>query len=503
MSRDTKLTLQQQAHIEQKRRQMKMLSTDYDPTVANVVQIKNLLPEYTFIDKQQAYINAKQFVSWLLGGYKSGKTFVGICFDIFLAFVNRPYPGILVHPTMDGNTITILPLIDEICEKNRIEYSVRKLATKYIVTFKFGLNKKDWGNLILASGDKPKSLKGPKTAFAHIDEPLVMSEEIFNVIMTRNAHAGAKLRRLQLTGTPEPAHMKWGFDVVDKVNENSKQRFLTTISTREVKQYLPAGYIEENEKNMTPEEILTFIDGLYRNLAGGRVYPNFHRDKNTFKTTTLKHDFSLAPFREFVLNYDFNVAHMSLGVQELAGKFKFKHREFRIEGRSDTREATKLAIESMIQEGYLVKQRNGEYFTKFNTSLIITGDASGESGSSKSKESDYEQIMEILDKYKISYTFAVPKANPPVRTRTNYVDSEFYNKTYFISENCPVAIRDRELMVWKKGAEGFFIDKSKPEISHMGESDDYGLWNTRVLTDYAADDDHSDRGVSEMRQPRR
>lgn len=488
MSREKKLSLLQQAQIEQKRRQSKIFVAPYDPTVLNTVLMKSLLPEYTFIPKQEEYINARQLVTWLLGGYKSGKSFVGIDVDVLLAFVNRPIPGILVHPTMDGNTITILPLIEEICDLNKILHTVKKLSTKYIVTFKFGSQEKDWGKLILASGDIPRSLKGPKLAFGHIDEPLIMPEEIFNVILTRLAHINAKYRRLQLTGTPEPLHMKWGFDIVDKVRENSPGRFIETISAREVKKYLPPNYIEDNEANMTPEEALTFIDGLYRNLAGGRVYPNFNRDNNTFNPLNFNFDFSVVPFRELVLNYDFNVAHMSAGVQELAGRYKFKHREFRISSRSDTRELTLMAIDSMIQEKYLVLKNDRHYWSMFGTSLIISGDASGESGSSKSRKSDYMQIMEILEEKKVMYTFVVPQKNPPVRERTNYIDTEFYNKRYFISEKCPVAIRDRELMVWKKGAEGFFIDKSKPDISHMGEADDYGLWNTRVLTDGEHDD---------------
>ena len=301
-----KLTLLEQAEIEEKRRRLKLFKAGFDLNIPFVVQMKKILPAYDWKPKQIAFINALQFQDWYLGGYKSGKTFTGINKDIYLSYINRPYPGIIVHPTADGCEVTILPLIEEICETNKIEWDYKKLATKWKITFRFGLNKKDCGNILLVSGDKPKSLKGPKLAFGHIDEPLIMREEIVEVISTRMAEARGKFHQLLFTGTPEPEHMQWGFDVVDREEENTADRFITTMSARDVAEYLAPNYIQNQEKILSPERIATFIDGKYRNLSQGKVYASFDRDVNTFEerkefNKILEKDF------EYVLSYDFNV----------------------------------------------------------------------------------------------------------------------------------------------------------------------------------------------------
>ena len=41
----------------------------------------------------------------------------------------------------------------------------------------------------------------------------------------------------------------------------------------------------------------------------------------------------------------------------------------------------------------------------------------------------------------------------------------------------------RERVGWKNNADGFLIDKSKKDLTHLSDAADYGLWNTRVITD--------------------
>lgn len=483
----SKHSLAEQFEIEDKRKKLKDYNVKWDPKKPLLSLFKIILPNIKWKHKQILFINALAFIRWYLGGYKSGKTFTGVCLDIVLSFINRPYPGILVHPTADGVDITILPLIDEICKLNKIEYEVKKLSTKWKVYFKFGLNKKDWGQLILASGDKPKSLKGPKLAWAHIDEPLIMAEEISSVILSRLAELRSVLRLLFYTGTPEPLHMKWGFDIVDKENEDTPERFITTVSAREIKEHLPPGYIEQQEATYTPEMVLTFVDGKYRNLSQGAMYFAFKREKNVFDPLNLSVNIPEDAERELVLSYDFNVKQMSAVLWELAGKYKLQYEEFRIQTRSNTEELTNLAIERLKDSGYLVKsQQDGWYYTKHGKSVLITGDATGKSGSSKSNVSDYEIIQQAFDSKKVMCYIAVDESNPAVRDRVNYMNKQFSLGYCLISEKCKLSIRDRELGVWKLGADGFIVDKSKAEISHLNDAGDYGVYNTRDITD---DDD--------------
>ena len=406
-----KISLLKQAEIENKKRQMHVVKGGYKPKEPLLNLLNRLFPVYNFIPEQKQFINAKQLVVWYLGGYKSGKSWCSMCLDIALSYINRPYPGILVHPTMDGNEITILPLIDEICSENGIEYEVKKLRTKFKVIFKFGMDKRDWGVLLLASGDKPKSLKGPKLSFGHVDEPLIMDEEICEVVISRLAEGRAKLRKMIYSGTPEPEHMKWGFDIVDQEFEDSDKRFITTVSTRKVAQFLAPGYIKSMEDSLSQERIETFIDGKYRNLSQGKVYQSFDKKKNVMDAMAIK-KYKDEAESELVIGVDFNVNQMSGTLTRLSGRYKLQLKEFRIQSRSDTRELARLMIRRLFDEGYVIKEEDKRKLskTKYGRSLIITGDASGKAHSSKSNQSDYEIIQQEFEAAGIDITIYVPDA---------------------------------------------------------------------------------------------
>lgn len=476
-----KITLYEQAIIEQKRRNMQKNKTAFSPRKEYAAQMAVLLPQIEWKEKQRKFINARQFITWYLGGYKSGKTFTGIAEMIWLAYINRPYSGIVVHPTFDGIQLTILPLIEEICRANSIEYELKKLSTKYKVIFKFGLSEAEWGYVWLVSGDVPKSLKGPKLAFGMIDEPLIMKEEITEIIMSRIAESKGVLPKLIFTGTPEPEHMQWGFDIVDEKEQDTPERFITTISTREVKEYLRPGYIEDFERNNSPAKVRTFIDGEYQNLSQGKVYETFDIKKNLYDklTQTPARNIEDNAERELVIGYDFNVNQMSAVLIELAGCYKTQLEEFRIRSTSDTAELTVMIINRLKTLGYI----GDDGLTRYRRSLLVTGDASGKAHSTKSKKSDYEIIRDEFENAGIEISIYVPEVNPSVRDRINYINRQFQNETFLISSDCKFTRRDRELASWKLGADGFHIDKSKSELTHLSDAGDYAVWNTRMITE--------------------
>lgn len=479
------LSLYEQALVEKKRRDIKRNKNAFRRNVEYAVQLMMILPAIVWKEKQRAFINAKQFIKWYLGGYKSGKSFTGVSYLIWLAYVNRPYAGILVHPTEAGISTTIEPLIEEICELNSIEFEIKTYKTRRKLILKFGTDKKDWGNIWLSSGDVPKSLKGPKLAFGMIDEPFIMDKEICSVVQSRIVDARAKIWQLIYTGTPEPIHMKWGFDIVDKKYRDDDEMFITTVSTREVKEYLRPGYIEDYEKNNTPEEVLTYIDGEYRNISQGAVYYSFKNKVNIYDDATdTSRDTILEKCGkriELVLGFDFNVKQMSASLWKRYSIYKDQIREYRIQSTSDTEELAELAVIGMMNDGLLVEGSNGKYETKWGRSLIITGDASGNSKSSKSKKSDYDIIASVMRRYNVRASFNLVKDNAAVRDRTNYMNVEFHKATARIDKNCTLSIRDRELTCWKMGATGFVIDKSKTEISHLSDAGDYAIYYTMAL----------------------
>ena len=114
--------------------------------------------------------------------------------------------------------------------------------------------------------------------------------------------------------------------------------------------------------------------------------------------------------------------------------------------------------------------------------MIVTGDAAGKAKSTKSNKSDYEIIVKEFDDAGIHINIYVPDSNPAIRDRVNYVNMQFANESFIVNDECRITIRDRELVSWKMGADGFSIDKSKAELTHLSDAADYAVYNTQMMT---------------------
>lgn len=482
--RQGKFSLLQQAESEKKRRDLSLIKNFSDLSVYE--QLKHVLPGVELYDKQREFVNAKQFEKWYIGGYKSGKTFLGVCLSIFISFVNRPYPTLIVHPTSDGIEITLLPLFEKICDVAKIEYTLKRLSTKIIATLRFGNSKKDFGKIIFASGDRPRSLKGPNVASALIDEPFIMKEEIVNVVVSRISEANAVMRHLLFTGTFEPFHMTWGFDLAKESNSQSNhERFIVKASTRE-NLYLPENYVKNLESQYDKRNREVYIEGNYINMNLNSVYTFSSENicdneiKNRFleepENRNLRNSYNL------ILSFDFNVNPICAVLLLQIENTYIQIEEFKVSN-SYTEELCRLIIPFMVRKGYLTGEE--QIRTCFNNSLIITGDASGRGRKTASPMSDYQIIFEQFTNERIDFTKIIPPSNPEVRDRVNYINKLLQTRNFLIHKRCEHSIRDREFVQWKMGADGFFIDKSKKDLTHLSEACDYGIWNTRILIENA------------------
>jgi hypothetical protein len=127
----------------------------------------------------------------------------------------------------------------------------------------------------------------------------------------------------------------------------------------------------------------------------------------------------------------------------------------------------------------IIKQLNEKY-NKSDISLLITGDASGRALKTASfGKSDYMIIKEAFERAGFQFSMFIPKTNPPVRDRINFTNMLLETGKYLITENCKQSIKDRGLVTWKQGTDGFIIDKSRRDISHLSDAGDYALWASR------------------------
>jgi hypothetical protein len=114
--------------------------------------------------------------------------------------------------------------------------------------------------------------------------------------------------------------------------------------------------------------------------------------------------------------------------------------------------------------------------------FIITGDASGQAGDTRSEErymNDFWYIKQELEKYNdISFMFKVPNKNPFVYDRVTNTNNEYEKKTADVCDNCTKTIEDRKLVKWKTGGEGFHLDKSDKKRTHHSDNADYAIYNS-------------------------
>jgi hypothetical protein len=318
------------------------------------------------------------------------------------------------------------------------------------------------------------------------------------VVVSRISEANAIMRHLLFTGTFEPFHMTWGFDLAKESNaplpcqsiESSKDRFIIKASTHE-NLYLPENYVKNLESQYDKRNREVYIKGNYINMNLNSVYTfsNENICSDDFASNFVvipPYERGLEGCSNLILSFDFNVNPICAVLLVQSGNTYLQIEEFKVNN-SYTEELCRLIIPMLITQGYLIplnKGGRGLFFqTVYNNSLIITGDASGRGRKTSSPMSDYQIIFEQFANEKIEFTKIIPPSNPEVRDRVNYINKLLQTKNFLIHKRCEHSIRDREFVQWKMGADGFFIDKSKKDLTHLSEACDYGIWNTRILTD--------------------
>jgi len=458
-NRPGKLTLLQQALAEEK----KLLLEEYS-TINSIVSIdiiKSLLPNYKPLPQQQKFHSSLAFERGIKGGYQSGKTTAFCAEAIALGYINRPYPILLVSPSYDLVVDVVAEKLKLLCDENKLEYEF--LSSKGFFVIKLSNDDVDNIHLYLAGSDKPRFLKGYTVAAAGMDEPFIQSKEAYEII---NSRISKKTNRNNLfwSGTPEPQYMEWGMDYFEK-DHDEKSLFTITLPTKANK-HLPKEYLDNLKKKYDAKLQEVYLEGRFIMLTANRAYHCFNRSLHVVDTTK---ENRLKEYDELILSFDFNVDPMTAVLVVLKGKVFYEVKEWSLSS-SNTAELCAAVI---------------VYLTSINerlqNSIIITGDATGRRRGTRGYMSDYEIIRDEFTKAGINFYFNIPHENPPVRDRINFVNKLFEREMYFIDERCIKTIKDRELVCWKQSGEGFLIDKSKKDLTHLSDCGDYAVFNNQIL----------------------
>jgi PBSX family phage terminase large subunit len=372
---------------------------------------------------QRRWWDLPNFVKLMVGGYGSGKTYIGALRSIYLSYVNSPHPGMYVSPSHNLGQKTIIITLKEVMNKAGMDYTFNQMKGEFIID--------NWnGKIWIGSGDKPDSLRGPNLAWAGIDEPFIQKRDVFDQMLARVRHPDAEQREIFLTGTPE--QLNWGFQLTnsDKIDIGT-----VTASTLD-NPYLPDEYKTNLMAAYTPEQIEAYLHGKFVNLTQGRVYKEFDRDIHVIHrelegwTISGAQDYNVDANTVVIFAHNKNEMHVF-------DEFRLKN-----SGTYDMAEA--------VKEKY--------------PGINIYPDATGSARKTSASQSDHDIMRQN------GFKVLTNKSNPHVKDRVNAVNKLLKDRRLTI-ENAPNLLMDFEQNVWRNND----IDKRDPEQTHASDAIGYAV----------------------------
>ena len=374
-----------------------------------------------------------------VGGYGSGKTFVG-CNSLgkhFMEFPRVPagyfaqsYPGIrdIFYPTVEE---ALFPW----------GFSVKiKESNKEVDLY---LGKRYYGTIICRSMERPETIIGFKIGQALVDEIDVLKPDkariVWRKIIARMRHVSPGLKNgIDVTTTPEGfkfVHSQFVEQVREKP-ELASMYGLIQASTYDNEANLPDDYIPSLLASYPPQLIDAYINGQFVNLKTGSVYVAYDRQKNRC-SDTIEGDEAL------FIGMDFNVGKMAAITHIKRGGLPRAVDE--IINAYDTPDMIRR-----IKERYW-KYENGDY--QKTRAIRIYPDASGDSRKSVNATSTDLALLR-----QAGFTVVANHANPPVKDRINSMNGMFCNamgdRRYLVNpDKCPTYAASLEQQAWNDSGE--------------------------------------------------
>jgi hypothetical protein len=351
-------------------------------------------PQFDFIK------HPKKF-SAFVGGYRSGKTFVG-CVRMCINALEHPgipqgyfaptYPQItdIFFDTMPGVAEAFGLFADIVASKKRVY--LRDNRGRCLST------------IVCKSMEHPHRIVGFNIAHALVDEidcmPIKKADSAWKKIIARMSTVwpGRDENTIDVTTTPEGFNWVYRKFVKELAETPDQREFYGIVhaSTRQNAKNLPKDYIPSLRKSYPANLVDAYIDGLFVNLTSGSVYPNFCRKLNHTNET-------IRPGEPLHIGLDFNINRMAACIFVIR------------DGRAmQLGEITKLfdtpAMVAAIKLRYPGR------------SITVYPDASGKNRKSvNGSESDHALLRQA------GFAVQVNPANPLVRDRVLAVNAQFLN----------------------------------------------------------------------------
>jgi len=230
--------------------------------------------------------------------------------------------------------------------------------------------------------------------------------------------------------------------------------------------FLPDWYLSQLQADLDPKQALRMLEGQWIEISSEAVYHAYSTENNFVKAKHIVNE-------EYPIHlaWDFNIG---LGkplsmvcFQVIGGIFHFFD-EVIIEGASTLQSCQAVADKKLLDH---------------ETHYFIHMDATGKARSTKSLKSDYDIIEKFMGGYRtresfsLSHEMAVPRSNPPIRTRQNIVNSVCRNSLGQIRlkvySDCKILDKGFRLTQFKKGSN--FLENDNNEYQHCTTAAGYGI----------------------------
>lgn len=240
----------------------------------------------------------------LSSGFGGGKSYALIMKALQLSWLNRPFAGGIVAPSFTDYKKDLLPMIEEILEKNRIKYQHHK--TEH--WFRFPWTK---GKLYVATAEK--KLRGPNWSYAAINEVTLIPLERYREVVGRVRVKGAKAPQVASCGTPEGIASEYYSIFIEKPLDGLRVVYGSTLDNLE---NLDPTYVERLSASFDSKMLDAYLKGLWVNMAGNRFYyaydPARNDDStNAYDSDQLVHcsiDFNVDPMTATLWHFDGHTA---------------------------------------------------------------------------------------------------------------------------------------------------------------------------------------------------
>lgn len=367
-----------------------------------------------------------------VGGYGSGKTFVGT----LKAFAKKlQYPNIDVAyylPTYPLIRDIAFPNFQRLFEDSNIPYTLNETKKEFV---------SDFGRIILRSMDNHELIVGYEVGYSLIDEADVLPQkkmtDAFVKIVARNRKKlpDGNDNSTDFVSTPEGFGFLYNFFVKNTTSD----RVLVKGSTSQNK-HLPTSYIETLKEIYSESQLEAYLEGEFVNLESGTVYRQFIRERNHSNRT-------IQPIDILHIGMDFNITNMSASIRVTDGDVS-----------TAVGEITKAYDTAEIIQ--IIKERYPSH------KVLIYPDASGNARNTAG-ESDINLLK------KAGFQIRVSSKNPMVRDRVTVVNSSFLNslgetKNFVNTNLCPELTEAYEQLAYKNGQP----DKTSG-FDHITDADGY------------------------------